>query len=356
MSSSTGTVLFDDAKLQAVDVVATGNVGIGTTNPRSVLDINDTGAMIIPTGTHNQRPSTGYTGMIRYNTSRLKIEFYNGTDWIEVNTGAVVYGGLGQGGTETISGSYKLHTFTTSDNFVVFNSGTIDYLIVAGGGGGGARHGGGGGAGGMITGSMSITPGTYSITVGAGGDGTPAGATTRGSQGTDTTGLGYTVVGGGGGGGRTQGPGGSGGSGGGGNTGGVGNGSGGTGTTGQGNNGGASAPSHASDYCGGGGGGAGSAGGTATQTVPGDGGDGLQSSISGTALYYSGGGGGAGYRVATAYGAGGSNIGGNGGIGANYPETGYDGATNTGSGGGGGTDGAGGGAGADGIVIIRYLL
>lgn len=356
MSSSAGTVVFDDAKLQAVDVVATGNVGIGTTNPRSALDINSTGAMIIPTGTHNQRPSTGYTGMIRYNTSASKIEFYNGTDWIEVNTGAVIYGGMAQGGTEIISGSYKIHTFTTSDNFIVYDSGTIDYLMVAGGGGGGARHGGGGGAGGMNTGSMSITPGTYSISVGAGGAGTPSGATTRGSPGTDTTGLGYTAVGGGGGGGRTQGVGGSGGSGGGGNTAGSGNQSGGTGTAGQGNNGGTSASSHSNDYCGGGGGGAGSVGGTATQTVPGDGGNGLQSSISGTALYYAGGGGGTGYRVTTNYGAGGSGVGGDGAIAANYPEHGYDGATATGSGGGGGSDGAGGGAGADGIVIIRYLL
>ena len=333
-----------------------GNVGIGTVSPRSALDINSTGAMIIPAGTHNQRPSTGYTGMIRYNTSASKIEFYNGTDWIEVNTGAVIYGGMAQGGTEIISGSYKIHTFTTSDNFIVHDSGTIDYLMVAGGGGGGARHGGGGGAGGMNTGSMSITPGTYSISVGAGGAGTPSGATTRGSPGTDTTGLGYTAVGGGGGGGRTQGVGGSGGSGGGGNTAGSGNQSGGTGTAGQGNNGGTSASSHSNDYCGGGGGGAGSVGGTATQTVPGDGGNGLQSSISGTALYYAGGGGGTGYRVTTNYGAGGSGVGGDGAIAANYPEHGYDGATATGSGGGGGSDGAGGGAGADGIVIIRYLL
>ena len=54
------------------------------------------------------------------------------------------------GGTVTTSGDYKIHTFTSSGNFVVSNVGTdIDYLIIAGGGGGGWSNGGvGGGAGG----------------------------------------------------------------------------------------------------------------------------------------------------------------------------------------------------------------
>ena len=42
------------------------------------------------------------------------------------------------GGTVTTSGDYKIHTFTSSGNFVVSGLGTaIDYLMIAGGGGGG---------------------------------------------------------------------------------------------------------------------------------------------------------------------------------------------------------------------------
>ena len=71
-------------------------------------------------------------------------------------------------------GSQKIHTFTTigTQNFIVSGSTiTAKVLIIGGGGGGGAGwEGGGGGAGGVLYNSaLSITPGTYSVTVGAGG-------------------------------------------------------------------------------------------------------------------------------------------------------------------------------------------
>ncbi len=39
MTSSTGTVVFNDAKLQAVDVVATERLGVGTLDPASNLHV-----------------------------------------------------------------------------------------------------------------------------------------------------------------------------------------------------------------------------------------------------------------------------------------------------------------------------
>ena len=49
------------------------------------------------------------------------------------------------GGTVTTDGDFKVHTFTSSGNFVVTNPSSsvssIEYLIVAGGGGGGAGGG-----------------------------------------------------------------------------------------------------------------------------------------------------------------------------------------------------------------------
>jgi len=82
------------------------------------------------------------------------------------------------GGTVTTAGDYKIHTFTSSGNFIVTtNLGDFEYLMVAGGGSGGSGYSntsygaGGGGAGGMITGSISVNNGTYPIVVGAGGAG-----------------------------------------------------------------------------------------------------------------------------------------------------------------------------------------
>lgn len=99
------------------------------------------------------------------------------------------------GGTETTSGNYKYHTFTSSDNFVVTAAPSgryIDILLVgAGGTSGGSSTGGGGGV--KIREGESIGLGTYGITVGQPVNG-------AGSNGGNTIAIGLTALGGGGGG------------------------------------------------------------------------------------------------------------------------------------------------------------
>jgi len=96
---------------------------------------------------------------------------------------------------------YKYHTFTGPGTFTV--SGTtnnIEVLMVAGGGGGGdggGGNGGGGGAGGVrFYPSLPISPGSYPISVGGGGNGAPS-FSTPGTAGTPTTAFGKTATGGG---------------------------------------------------------------------------------------------------------------------------------------------------------------
>jgi len=48
----------------------------------------------LPAGTTAERPASPLTGMMRFNTSFNEVEFYNGTLWINPNTG--VLAGLGQ--------------------------------------------------------------------------------------------------------------------------------------------------------------------------------------------------------------------------------------------------------------------
>lgn len=50
-------------------------------NPRAVLDVNSTTAMIVPTGTTAQRPAAPVAGMVRYNTTNQTVEAYSGTQW-----------------------------------------------------------------------------------------------------------------------------------------------------------------------------------------------------------------------------------------------------------------------------------
>jgi hypothetical protein len=293
---------------------------------------------------------------------------------------------IGTGGTQTTSGGYRIHTFTTSNTFTVTSIGNVvgvDYLVVAGGGGGatlrgpGSGGGGGGGAGGMLTGTFNLVAAnagaSYTVTVGAGGAGGTVNAPTMplmaGASGNSSSIFGIVATGGGGGGIAPDGypgianpglPGGSGG----GSGGGLGVPTvpavGGSGAPGQGNPGGASI----SDYAGGGGGAA-QAGSAATVTPTsgsgGKGGDGAPSLISGAnVIYAGGGGGGAGVPPAVPGAVGGLGGEGGGGRGASPGgPTGSAGTVNLGGGGGGQGFHAGpyaGRPGGSGIVIIRYPI
>jgi hypothetical protein len=333
--------------------------------------IDDTGNLSLPSGTTVQRPASPQQGMIRYNTTLNDTEYYDGVAWRSISdTGVEATGGTIID-TEIGGVAYRIHQFIATGNttFTVTKGGEVEYLIVAGGGGGGAGRassswwaGGGGGAGGLLTGTTTVTPQAYTITVGVGGNGQVAGTnhqTATGVNGGNSTAFGLTAVGGGAGGsyidanvnGRAGGSGGGAGGGG---------GTGGTGTAGQGNNGGSgidgAAPGGGAT---GGGGGAGSIGVTAISGVSGNGGQGILSSIGGSNQFYAGGGGG-GAPSSSGYvstiGLGGL---GGGAIGrVTVSGQGVSGTPNTG-GGGGGMGGSPdivnqGGNGGSGIVIVRY--
>jgi|5_EtaG_2_1085323.scaffolds.fasta_scaffold13725_2 hypothetical protein len=299
------------------------------------------------------------------------------------------------GGTEIISGNFKIHTFTGPGTFTVTCAGnpggstSVDYLVVAGGGGGGGWNSAGGGGGGgwrasegtasgcyaagpaPLVGCVSALPVSvqgYPITVGGGG----AGGTDNNdnaAQGNTSTFSTISSAGGGGGGGQDV-PGKNGGSGGGGGGGGgSGTSAGGSGNTPpvsppQGNNGGLTVRNNNPGE-GGGGGGAGTTGCNGVGPIPspcrpasvgGDGANGASSSITASATFYAAGGGGASTSpgpspLGNSPALGGSGGGGNGGAGPGA--TGGAGTVNTGSGGGGGRS-ATGGAGGSGVVIIRY--
>jgi len=260
------------------------------------------------------------------------------------------------GGTITTSGSYKIHTFTTSGTFNVTTPGSLsEFLIVAGGGGGGSAHGGGGGGGGLIYDNSEpfLTATSYTVTVGGGGAGAPSGTNSKGSNGSNSSFYSNTAIGGGGGGAYglsgTVADGLDGGSGGGG---GGENGIGGLGTAGQGFDGGDGTGSPGN---GGGGGGASGDGSSVNSGSYAPGGaNGLAYDFTGSSVYYAGGGGGGAWAAILPYGGiGGLGGGGNGGDGGNNP--GLPGGINTGGGGGGASDySPGGGSGGSGIVIIKY--
>lgn len=266
------------------------------TSSTGIIDASaNTGALVPPTGATSDRPASPSLGTARWNTTLGWYEIWNGSTWV------------------SITGTYS-----------------VSYLVVAGGGGGPGVGAGGGGAGGLLANTTTVSAGTaYSIVVGSGGSY---------GDGSNSTALSRTAVGGGGGGSAPGVNGRNGGSGGGGHSWGTPAPSGGSGVSGQGYAGG-SGNGGDNNFGAGGGGGAGAVGSNGTGSGGGNGGTGVQSSISGTATYYAGGGGGA------------ADVnGGNGGAGGGGGASGsQNGTANTGGGGAGYF-----GIGGSGVVVISY--
>jgi hypothetical protein len=90
-----------------------GNVGIGSTSPRAVLDISqNTGAIILPIGTTTQRP-TAVNGMIRYNTSIPDLEAYIGNYWTTLTTSSGSDNGISLGTSASVANPQRSGDPTT---------------------------------------------------------------------------------------------------------------------------------------------------------------------------------------------------------------------------------------------------
>lgn len=315
-----------------------------------------------------------FTEQVTINLSALSATDSDSTVSYALASGSSLPSGVSlNSSTGVISGTLPNITSDTTYNFTINATDTVntiprsfsitskaqilaEYLMVGGGGAGGTNHGPGGGAGGVLSGTVTLSPSTqYTLSIGTGGTINANG--NQGGDGVSTTGFSLTAGGGGGGGkgysttgsdanGRpgvaTNGSGGGGGA--------IANGGSGNGAGFSGGNGTGVSPG-----AGGGGGGAGAAGSNGFGSgsggaTGGAGGIGVSNSITGTATYYAGGGGGGGWTTTGASGG----LGG-GGKAGNPGSTGEAGAANTGGGGGGGGDGGGNaGPGGSGILVIAY--
>jgi hypothetical protein len=203
----------------------------------------------LPVDTTANRP--GIVGSnnfyLRYNTTSLNLESYNGSAWVNLLTAPefgnslaslsindVSYSGpfyLTSGGATSgvpVSGGTTYYSITGNTSFVVNSgtaaqggsgtimpnfSGSIFYIIVGGGGAGGAGtpvicYGGGGGGGGVAAGNTIVNSGR-SYFVGVGNGGSSFISTMTGGNGGNSYAFGVTATGGVGGDGLTYGFGGS---------------------------------------------------------------------------------------------------------------------------------------------------
>ena len=118
------------------------------------------------------------TGTVIYDAD-VGMQVYSGAvgGWKSVANTASVIRLTATGGSTFTSGNYRVHKFSTigSSTFTVSaGQDTVEVFLVGGGGSGSTDSGGGGGGGACVYGtSVPITPGTYPVTVAAGGGSPP---------------------------------------------------------------------------------------------------------------------------------------------------------------------------------------
>ena len=81
-STSQPTALIKTGAADANLVLQTNGANAVTINQLQNPTFNSTGAVDIPAGTTDQRPSSPVNGMMRYNTTTLRIEGYANNTWV----------------------------------------------------------------------------------------------------------------------------------------------------------------------------------------------------------------------------------------------------------------------------------
>lgn len=132
-STFTGAVTANSVSLG--NVTATGNVAAnniaitGFANAANVIasgnsQFNGTGALKIPVGTNGQRPSPA-TGMVRFSSTDVQFEGYNGSQWTSI--GGAAAGGAVYENKQSITANYTMSTNYNGESVgpIQINSGVV---------------------------------------------------------------------------------------------------------------------------------------------------------------------------------------------------------------------------------------
>ena len=160
------------AKLFVNNREVTSNTAAGSGNEIAGSDTGGTGQVYNGLRFTQLNPTDASSdGSLQYTGTIYDTQVYSGMLHGYADGGTITYATIG-------SNTYRIHAFTyqgSPHTFFVTSQVECDVLLVAGGGGGGgsggsSASGAGGGAGGLILDlNKTVSPGSYSIVVGAGG-------------------------------------------------------------------------------------------------------------------------------------------------------------------------------------------
>jgi hypothetical protein len=121
--NATGTKLtISDASVAASAAItaATGIFGSTTASTDVTLKVDSTDSMMLPVGSTGQRPSTGITGMFRFNSTTGSLEVYTGSEWNTSTDFTVITADTFAGDGSTVAFTLS-DTGTTSTTMVAIN-------------------------------------------------------------------------------------------------------------------------------------------------------------------------------------------------------------------------------------------
>jgi len=117
--SATGNITVDS--FMYIDPVdSTVLIGNSTIVACSVLSLNATTSFVVPVGNTAQRPSSTYTGMVRFNTSQNNLEIYDNAQWAPVGSTAF-----------TVIADQQFNGDGTTVNFTLSSTQTTNSCIVS---------------------------------------------------------------------------------------------------------------------------------------------------------------------------------------------------------------------------------
>ena len=125
INGGTANIFYFDAGANSI------SMGNATQVTNSILSLNTTTSFIVPRGNTAQRPATGVTGMLRYNSTNDGLEIYDADGWITV--GSTVFTVIDS---ETFNGdgstvAFTLATSQTTDSCIVSINGVVQLPTTA---------------------------------------------------------------------------------------------------------------------------------------------------------------------------------------------------------------------------------
>jgi len=109
----------------------TASFGSSTQTTNAIVAFNATNSILMPVGNTGQRPSTGVTGMLRFNTTDNNLEIYNNSAWEAVGVPAFTVIADEQFNGDGSTLAFTLATSQTTNSCIVSINGVVQIPTVA---------------------------------------------------------------------------------------------------------------------------------------------------------------------------------------------------------------------------------